>query len=250
VSKPTRWLKKFFRSEIFSPGMAEALEQAPAEAAFVARALRLRKGQRVLDLCCGTGRHSFELARRGAFVTGLDATAEYLAQAKQRARKAANPVFIKGDMRRLPFNGEFDAVVNLWTSFGYFEDPRDDLRSLRGAARALKPGGLFLIDVVNGDWNRRHAVPRNWSRRSDGTLVLEETELRAGRDPALLNSWTVIRPGKRPIKASFFVRSYDARRLDALLRRAGLTPMRRWGGLDTAPFRPDSKRLVVLASRN
>lgn len=230
--------------------MPEAVAQAPSEAAFIARALRLKKGQRVLDLCCGTGRHSFELARRGALVTGLDATQEYLAQARRAAHKTVNPVFVRGDMRRLAFNGEFDAVVNLWTSFGYFEDPSDDLRSLRGAARALKPGGLFLIDVVNGDWNRRHAVPRNWSRRSDGTLVLEETELRAGRDPALLNAWTVIRPGKRPIKASFFVRSYDAARLDALLRRAGLIPTRRWGGLDGSPFMGNSKRLVVLASRN
>lgn len=230
--------------------MPEALEQAPAEAAFIARSLRLKKGQRLLDLCCGTGRHSFELARRGALVTGLDATSEYLAQARREAGHSTNPVFVKGDMRRLPFDGEFDAVVNLWTSFGYFEDPADDLRALRGAARALKPGGLFLIDLVNGDWNRRHAVPRNWSRRSDGTLVLEETTVREGRDPALLNAWTVIRTGKRPVKASFFVRSYDERRLCALLHRAGLVPKRRWGGLDGSPFMGDSKRLVVLAYRN
>ncbi|MBI3553462.1 MAG: class I SAM-dependent methyltransferase [Elusimicrobia bacterium] len=249
MAKATRWLKGFFRSEIFHPGEPEALAQAPREAAFVARALRLSRGQRVLDLCCGTGRHSFELARRGVSVTGVDATPAYLAEARARLKGRNNPAFVLGDMRKLPFGEEFDAVINLWTSFGYFEDPADDLRALKGAFRALKPGGLFLIDLVDADWNRRHAQAKSWFRRSDGTLVLEELKLREGRDPGLSNTWTVLAPDRAPERASFFVRGYDRPRLCSLLRRAGFRVGKVWGGLDGAAHRAGSRRLVVLARR-
>ncbi|HVA67225.1 MAG TPA: methyltransferase domain-containing protein [Elusimicrobiota bacterium] len=246
---PKGWPARFFRPEIFSPGSLAAANLARAEAAFAAKVLDLKRGSRLLDVCCGTGRHSFALARRGVLVTGADATAAYLAQARRRARGLGNPIFTKADMRRLPWRGEFDAAVNLWTSFGYFERPSEDLLALRQIARALKPRGRFLMDVVNGAWLKRHGLARNWRREPGGTLVLEEAVFRQGRDPAHVNTWTVLRPGQKPARASFFVRHYDAARMEALLRRAGLRPLRRWGGFGGRPYSKDSTRLIVLAEK-
>lgn len=242
------WQRVFFREEVFSPGQPEAAAKAPAEAAFIVRALGLKKGAQVLDLCCGTGRHSLPLARRGLRVTGLDATEAYLKRARA-ASDGRNPIFLKSDMRRLTFQARFDAAINLWTSFGYFLDPADDLRTLKAVARALKPGGLFLIDLMNWGWLKRNFQPKRWERRGDGSYLLEEARLLEGPDCATVNRWTVLRRGRPAAGASFFVRNYDAARLSRALRRAGLRPVRRWGGLDGAPFRGDSPRLVVLARR-
>ncbi|OGR75687.1 MAG: hypothetical protein A2X40_00595 [Elusimicrobia bacterium GWC2_65_9] len=243
------WTKSFFRSPIFDPGASEAVDAAPREVAFLWKVLRLKKGSRVLDMPCGTGRHALLLARRGALGLGVDASAEYLRRARAAARGLANARFVKGDMRRVHLGDEFDAAVNLWTSFGYFDRPRDDLKVLRGAARALKPGGFFLIDLVDYAAIKRRRRAKNWADREDGSFVLEEAFFTGGRDPKVVNEWIVLRPGRRPLRSRFVVRGYDRRRLFAALRRAGLEPIRTWGSLTGAPRRKSSTRLVVLSRR-
>jgi SAM-dependent methyltransferase len=243
------WTKSFFRSEVFSPGSPEAEAAAVDEVKFLWRALRLKRGSRVLDVPCGTGRHALRLARKGADVVGIDVTAEYLEAARAAARGRRNVRFERADMRRLRYDGEFDAAMNLWTSFGYFADPADDLETLRGVARALKPGGLFLIDMIDFDAVRRKGDVRHWARRADGAHVLEEATIVGGRDPRVVNQWTILKEGCRPLRSRFVVRGYDKVRLLALLRRARLTPVKTWAGM-SAGYRSSSgegRRLVVLA---
>jgi SAM-dependent methyltransferase len=235
------WEKRFFREPVFTPGDAHTEAAAPAEASFLWRALKLRKGSRVLDICCGTGRHAVRLARRGAVVTGVDATAAYLL----RVPRIAGLRSLKADMRRLPFDGEFDAAYNVWTSFGYFASVSEDLKALKAAARALKPGGLFLVDLLDWEWLKGNFKPQQWARRPDGAYRLEESSLRFGSDPRLECSWTIV-GGRRPEKVDFFIRGYDEKRLSALLRRAGLKPIGRWNSLDGRKVGP---RLVLLARK-
>lgn len=239
------WAKRFFRPSFFSPGQAEAVAAAPRETAFIWKAAGLRRGESVLDLCCGTGRHSALLARRGCEVVGLDATPAYL----KEARKAKGPRFLRGDMRRVPFRDRFDAVVNLWTSFGYFPRLADDRRTLAGVARALKPGGRFLLDLVNADRLLRDYQRTLWETRADGARLLKEHRLRLGRDPVMLSVWTLLRPGRKPLRADLFLRLYSWERLARELARAGLTPVRRWGSLDGGRWSVSSERLVVLARK-
>lgn len=244
------WTKSFFRREIFTPGSAEAVAAAPAEARFVWKALGLRKGARVLDVACGTGRHSLRLARRGASVLGVDATPAYLAEARRLAKDVPNVRFVRGDMRRIPLSAQFDAAINLWTSFGYFADPADDLRTLRGIARALKPGGLFLIDMIDFGEAKRRARTKNWMKRADGAYVLEEAFFVGGWDPRVVNEWTVLKPGEPARKARFVVRGYDRKRLFAALKKAGLRPVRTWSSLtDYGSSGPAGTRLVVLSRK-
>jgi SAM-dependent methyltransferase len=243
------WVKRFFRGSIFSPGEPSALAQAPAEARFAARALGLRKGDRLLDVCCGVGRHSFLLASRGAQVTGIDVTEEYLRQARRRAGARRNPAFLKADIRRLPFTGSFDAAICLWTSFGYFAAPAQDVAALGQIYKALRPGGLFLVDVLNAGWLRGHFQPRQWRPGANGAMVLEESAILPGPDPRLKSSWLVIGPGKPWRKAELVIRLYDKRRLAAALRKAGFSVSRCWGALAERKFSMKSSRLVILAKR-
>ena len=112
--------------------------------------LGLKPAASVLDLCCGQGRHAVELARRGYEVTGLDASGFLLREARKAARRRRVAVaWVRGDMREIPFRNRFDAVVNLFTSFGYFRTKAEDLAVLRGVRRALKPSGHLLIDTLN-----------------------------------------------------------------------------------------------------
>jgi SAM-dependent methyltransferase len=236
-----RWGKGFFREGVFWPGEPEMEAAAVAEARFLWRALKLKRGARVLDVACGTGRHARRLARRGALVTGVDATQAYLDSIPPTHGLALR----RADMRRLPFRAAFDAAYNVWTSFGYFEKPADDLRALRSIRAALKPGGLFVIDVQDFDFGRE-TPPRNWGALPDGGRRLEETRVREGRDPALLCRWTIARPDGATESAEFFVRGYDEARLRALLVKAGFEPLKRWRALDGRARGP---RLVLLARR-
>ncbi|HBE89568.1 MAG TPA: hypothetical protein DDW67_10565 [Elusimicrobia bacterium] len=244
---PREWHKSFFTNSFYNPAGELAVAKAPSEAAFVLKKLRLKKGAALLDLCCGPGRHAVEFARRGMKVTGLDFSAEYLREAAERAgKKNVRLRLVRGDMRRIPFKGEFDAAVNLFTSFGYFPRFSDDIRTLKGVARALKPGGLFLIDVVNGAFVRKDFRPRNWLRLKSGGWHLEENALT--RD-GCFNEWTRIKPGGRAVSRRFFNRLYDAARLAAALEKAGLEPVSFWGGFGGERVSADRNRLICLARK-
>lgn len=239
------WTKTFFRKGLFTPGMREAMLAAPREANFLWKALRLKRGSRVLDLCCGTGRHAIRIARKGASVVGVDATREYLDDARSACR-GLSVELRQGDMRKLPFRGEFDAAYNVWTSFGYFKKFSDDMRTLKAVAKSLKPGGLFLIDIIDSSWTMKNYQERRWNHQADGAVRLEESTMRQGRDPAMLAKWTIIYPDKKPVASEFFVRSYDERRMNACLRAAGFVPLKRWRSLTGGAKGP---RLTVLARK-
>ena len=245
---PHEWHKDFFRNSFYNPASPAAVEKAPAEAAFVLKQLKLKKGAALLDLCCGPGRHAVEFAKRGLAVTGYDFSEEYLKEAAARAKnKKVKLCFMRGDMRRLKFNGKFDAAVNLFTSFGYFQKFSDDIRTLRGVAKALKPGGLFMLDIIHGGYVRKNFTPRSWLDMG-GYYHLEELEL--NRD-GVLNAWTRISKETGVIQEkSFFSRMYDKKRISAALRKAGLESLKFWGSFRGLPLTSKRNRLIVLARKS
>lgn len=240
------WHKSFFKNSFYNPASPAAVAKAPQEIAFVLKKLKLKKGAKVLDLCCGPARHSVLLAKKGLDVTGYDYSAEYLKEAAQRAKKAGVKLrLMRGDMRRPKFRGEFDAAINLFTSFGYFQRKSDDIKTLKGVARALKPGGKFMIDIIHGDFVHAHFRPRNWARLEDGSYHLEEST--AHKD-GVISTWTVLRKGKSQ-KRTFFSRLYTRKTLFAALRRAGLKPLKFWGSFTGKKLTADTNRLIALARK-
>lgn len=241
------WHKSFFRNSFYNPASEAAVAMAPAEAAFILKRLNLKKGSALLDLCCGPGRHAVEFAKKGLAVTAYDFSGEYLLEAAARAKKKKVPLrLLRGDMRELKFKGEFDAVVNLFTSFGYFLKFSDDIKTLKGAARALKPGGLFLIDVVSGEYVRAHFNPAPWHDMGDHYL-LEETEL--DKDGTHCTWTTVSKKSGLTGKRTFFTRLYDKQRLSAALKLAGFRPLKFWGDFRGRPLSPERNRLICLARK-
>ncbi|MCX5797149.1 MAG: methyltransferase domain-containing protein [Elusimicrobia bacterium] len=243
---PKDWWRKLFTPEFFDPADKLHLALAPMQAAFLMKALRLKRGAALLDLCCGPGRHSLLLARKGLRVTGLDLSKPYLRRARERARRLKLPVrFVLADMRALPFRAEFDAVINLFTSFGYFHRQSENLAVLRGVRRALKPGGLLFMEMMHRGWVTRNFTARDWTTL-DGGYLLEERKLLAG-GRRIATRWVRVYPDGRRLERRLALHNYDQASLSALLRRAGLEPVRFWGGFAGEPLRQGSKRLMVLA---
>jgi 2-polyprenyl-3-methyl-5-hydroxy-6-metoxy-1,4-benzoquinol methylase len=146
------WWKEYF-DEPYAKAILESFEErASGEVDFIEDVLSLPGNAKILDLCCGLGRHSIELAKRGYKVTGVDVTGDYLETARNKTKKREVKIdFIESDMRDISFNKKFDAVINMFTSFGFFEEENDNFKVLKNVSNALKPGGKFLIDVINRD---------------------------------------------------------------------------------------------------
>ncbi len=231
-----------FESEMFT---TEKLEAAPREVEQLVELLGLQPGAKVLDLCCGIGRHSLELARRGYEITGLDRTASYLERARRQAKAEGLSVdFVQGDMRRFCALEEFDAVVNMFTAFGYFEDACDDKRVILNAYASLKRGGKLLIEMIGKEVLARIFRPRDWHER-DGRIFLRETE--ATQDWSWIeNRWIMLENGEQK-EFSFGHRVYSAVELTSLLKRCGFAEVKVFGDLTGSPYDHQAQRLAAVA---
>ncbi len=212
------------------------------------KALELRPPARVLDLACAYGRHALALANLGYEVTGFDLSFDLLAEAELRAQGAGATVrLMEGDMRKLPFVHEFDVVVNLFTSFGFFDDERDSRRVMEGIHAALDEGGRLLLDVINRDAILRDFQPRMWREADDGYVLSESTY-----DPArsrLIGRQLHVSTKGRVDESSFTLRLYAMHELRALIEAAGFEVQAVYGGFDLSPFELDSPRIVMVARR-
>ena len=236
------WYERAFAARYLRLYAHRSDEAAGAEARFVARRLGLRRGARVLDAGCGSGRHSAALARTGAIVVGLDLSTELLAVARERPE--GFPV-VRADLRRPPFRaGAFDAVVSLFTTFGYFDDDgnRAQLEAFR---RVSRRGGGLVLDFLNAEHVAQTLVPRS-ERRLDGARVVEERRIRAGRvEKDVVWHDSGARPPHRWRES---VRLYDRDELVAQVRSAGFAVREVLGGLGGRPWSEAAPRTVVIGS--
>lgn len=220
---------------------------APAEIDGVVSLLGIEPGAHILDLCCGVGRHSLELARRGFRITGVDRTLTYLERASNRARAEGLEVeFVQEDMRAFCRPGGFDAVINLFTSFGYFEDPDDDRQVAMNVCRSLKPGGGFLLDMMGKEILARIFRERDWQEEG-GLLVLQERKL--SRNWGWMeNRWILLRDGHRT-ELRLSHRLYSAVELATMLRECGFAGVEVYGDLAGSAYDHVARRLAALARK-
>jgi SAM-dependent methyltransferase len=203
---------------------------------------------RVLDAACGVGRHAVRLAAAGYEVVGLDSSEFFLERATAAADDAGVAVeFVHGDIREIPYDSDFDAAVNLSTAWGYHDDAENQ-RALQSIADALRPGGLFVLELGHRDSLVGRYAPRDWSELSDGTIVgqLREFDAVAGVN-TVTHRWRD-REGTTH-ERTHRIRVYTGTDLDRMLRAADLVPQAWYAGFTLLPFTFDARRLLVVAAK-
>lgn len=234
--------------DIFGDGKTYSPAGTGQEVRFITDVLRLPAGAAILDLYCGYGRHAIELAKQGYAVTGVDATGDFLAIAGQKAtEEGVDITFRQLDMRALDYSGVFDAVINMFAAFGYFADD-ENAAVLGKVAAALRPGGLFLIDLLNRDWMVRNSLNRYWRHPSGEYVLSYKVELRQGvamMKRVLLNQVTGAKT-----QYDFLLRAYSLPELTGLLEKSGLAVRTAYGGFDGQPFGADTPRMIILAGKD
>lgn len=231
---------------VFPP---EKVEEATEQVEQLLALLDLDEGARVLDVPCGVGRHAVELARRGFGVTAVDATEGYLETARARARDTDVDVdieFVRADMREFRREAAYDAVLNLYTSFGYFEDRTDDERVARNFYESLRPDGWLAMSLTSKEILARDFQSRDWHER-DGSFMLEEREV-VDAWSRLENRWIVV-DGGDVTEFSVSHRVYSAFELTQLLERVGFEDVDVYGRLDGAEYDEDAELLLVVARK-
>lgn len=225
----------------------EAWQRAEQSCDALVSLLGLQPGAKILDLACGPGRFALPLARRGFHVVGLDMSEVYLAQARAKAQEQGLQIqLIQGDMRSIPCENEFDAVINLFTSFGYFEKEEEHLQVLKEVRKCLKPGGRFLLEFQNRDWLIRHFQARDWREYKD-FIVLEERKLDLERN-RLEARWIMLKSTERK-EYSLSLRLFTLAELLRLFAQAGLKVLGYYGGLRGEPWSLEANRLAIVAER-
>ena len=204
-------------------------------------------GSRVLDVPCGQGRHAHLLAEAGYDVDGLDYSSQLLAVARRRGT-GRSLRYTRGDMRKMParWTKRFDAVLNLFTSFGFFTHPADDMRVIKELARVLKPRGLLIWHGGSRDGVMARFLDRDWWT-SGTSLFAQQREF----DPlsGVITVRSTWRRGSRTGVREHKLRLYTATRLSELFAEAGLVVEQAYDAFNDRPLRRTSSEMLLVARK-
>ncbi|MDB4957207.1 MAG: Methyltransferase type 11 [Myxococcales bacterium] len=243
------WFSDLFDEDYLRTLPFLTAQATQAEAEFVIEAMTLQPGANVLDVGCGYGRHAMELAARGYHVVGLDLSTPLLVRGGEEAQRRGLTInFVRGDMRELDFENQFDAAYCLFSTFGYFDDETNK-KALTNIARALKTGGKVLIEILNRDYIIADLPTRVWWE-GEGCVVLEEVELNYFSSRIQVNRSVVFDDG-RQLEQEISVRAYSLHEVGKLMHAAGFRVLEVSGGYQTRGrfFGNQSRHIIVLAER-
>jgi 2-polyprenyl-3-methyl-5-hydroxy-6-metoxy-1,4-benzoquinol methylase len=244
-----KWWEEFFNDDYFRTVPPPQPRTIAAQSAFIAARLGLRPGASILDVGCGLGLHAIELTRLGYVVVGLDLSLPMLTRAADEAQDQGLKInFVQGDMREMAFESLFDAVLCWGTTFGYFDDDQNRLVVER-LHRALKPGGLLLLDVVNRDYVFK-TQPNNVWFQGDGCIVMEESNANFINSRLTVKRQVMLDDGRQS-ETVYSVRLYSLHELGQILHQRGFRVVE-VSGREATPgvfFGGESPRLIITAER-
>lgn len=209
--------------------------KANKEAALLHKILYLPAGAAILDIPCGTGRHAVLLAKKGYKVTGVDINPLCLRIAR-RKNKHPNVCYLRGSMINLKkFKGKFDAVLNLFTSFGYFSTEEKNERVFQELAAALKPGGKLVLNMIERDWLLRNFQETRWMQDGKFMVVVNN---RYERKTKYMQGLVIFVEKKTFRSTSYFhrLRLYSKNEIIRLMRQNNLKNIKIYGDLDGSPY--------------
>jgi SAM-dependent methyltransferase len=249
MSDQTSWHNQDAFWEMVEPMVfnQQRLSSAPEEVDKIIKLLQIEKPARILDLCCGVGRHSLALARHGFDVVGVDRTPRFIEKARQEAaRNGLDVQFLVGDMREYCRPEDFDIVLNLFGSFGYFEDPEADRKVVEHMVASLRPGGKLLIETMGKEILARSFQERDWTQEGDLLLLSEK---KVGQDWRRIQTRWIAIKGNQRMEHRVSVRSYSAVELSSLMYECGFPAVQVYGDLERSAYDQTAKRLVVIGRK-
>jgi ubiquinone/menaquinone biosynthesis C-methylase UbiE len=249
-TKSAEWWQSYFDSQyLLEYEPLFSLERDRHEVARLMDVTGLASGSRILDVPCGQGRHAHLLAEAGFEVDGLDYSPELLAVARKRGT-SARLRYTRGDMRKLParWTGRFDAVLNLFTSFGFFTDPSEDKRVIAEFARVLAPGGSLIWHGGNRDGVMARFLDRDWWQTEDGTLIAQERSFDPLSGQLKVDSVWSGPSGKGAREHR--IRLYTPTRLAELCAEVGLIVEEAFDGFTSRPLTRRSSEMLLVAHKS
>lgn len=249
ISAQRAWWREFFESEDSIPlSFFPSPEETSGQVSALKRLLDFRPGQLIADICCGMGRHAIPLAADGLDVVGVDTSARMLAGAQQAAQGGPAPMLVRGDAQRPPLRSDsIDVALNLFNSFGYFEDEAANQCVLDETARCLRPGGAFLLETRNREYQIVYAPYYLEVTLADGSPAVMRCRYDRERH-TLCSIWS--RPDdSEAIIHRAAIRLYGLDELSEMFRRAGLAIDAIWGDYDGTEFEGFERLLIILAHK-
>lgn len=246
------WYKDFYTKFYFTyfHQKKNNVSQTKKEVNFICKILQLPSRAKILDLACGPGRHALELALQNFNVTGVDFNQQALKMAHAKAQKSNLSIkFVLCDMGSLLFKNEFDAVICMYTSFGYFINEKENQKVLKNVARSLKAGGLFVLDLPNKYWTT-HKIPRKTCRKFKNTSILERRFFDSTKK-IFHNKIVFINTNNKTEKISTYLRLYDLKEIKNKLTASGLKYLKSFGdyNIKTNFETKKSPRMIILAKK-
>jgi ubiquinone/menaquinone biosynthesis C-methylase UbiE len=245
------WFETLYKEDYLKLCGFGSLEQTIKEAEFIVNVLKLDSNSRVLDLCCGFGRHTHEISNLiNCQIVGIDLSDEYLSIARKKY-SAPNIKYLKGDMRNIQIKEQFDAVTNLFTSFGFFESDEDNEKVIQQVNKSLKNGGLFLLDIENKfNFVLNDVLKKeyHWQQIDNHKYCFIFNEYDLANEREIFNA-KIIESDKEEINVGYNIRLYSLPELKSLFKRNGLELINFWGDFDKSEYSIHSRRLITLAKK-
>lgn len=244
-----QWFEEIFDEDYLHTLPFLTPQQTEREVGFLLETLELPQGGRVLDVGCGYGRHAMEMAARGYKTVGLDLSLPLLIRATDAARRVGvNVDFVHGDMREMTFDSEFDGAYCFYTTFGFFDDDTNR-RVAAGIAKALKPGGRFVLEMINRDYLIGDLPCRVWWQ-GDGCVVLEEVDFNYFTSRLQVQRQIILESG-RQLEQDISIRAYSLHEIGKVLTHAGFRVLEVSGNLDLRGrfYGNESRQLIVVAEK-
>lgn len=216
------------------------------EVTFLEEILHLKNEDKILDVPCGHGRHSNELARRGFNVCGIEHNNFFIETASHNAQELGLTVkYVQGDMRHFSMKVKFDVAINLFTSFGYFEHDEDDQSFFNAVSRSLKRDGKFLVDFVNQTWLVRNFKAKDWRYLGDEKILLVERMYQSNLGKNLVTR-KYISENKIIETSTTSIRLYTPTEIINMAKISGMGLEASYGGFDQSALSIDSERAILL----
>jgi cyclopropane fatty-acyl-phospholipid synthase-like methyltransferase len=243
------WYRDWFRdSNYLMVYQHRDTHEAEQMLTLIEKTVGIQKESRILDLGCGSGRHSLSLAKRGyEQITGVDLSPTLLEVAEQAAKEEGLSVrFEQHDMRNIPDNWQFDLVMNLFTSFGYFETDEENSEVIGGIKKVLVKGGWLVMDFFNSQWLRHNLISHDERIMPDGRRLEQTRWIEKGRVEKRL----LLRSTSEAVEFVESVRMFTLEEFKKMFEANGLRLKHLFGGYDGSEFHDaTSPRLIMFAER-